>query len=507
LVVILGFAFLGWGVPLLTLFARHEGEIPWLDPEILAIAKVTLRQAGLSTVYSVLIGLPLGVWTGNLDLRSSARVQSLFRVPFSVPTVIAATAWVACLGRNGILARAGVGADWSYSFAAVILAHVFYNAPWIAAQVAQAIGRIPGTYSEAARTLGAGPVSVFRTVLWPSVAPALAAAAAQVFALCSMSFAIVLILGGGPGVSTLETSLYARIRYGTLDLPGAIACAVWEIALTVFPWVVLLMITRTSSPEPVISTRPGRPSPLWRRSVAGAAALVFIAPYLLVLSASSLSSLFHGHVLAKLALPAWVSIQIAVLSSAGAVSVACAALIAAAWAGGRSQAGARTLAILVSLPSGLSALVLGLGFWLTYSRWIDPFSGSLFAMCSIQVLLFTPLAYRTLWPLSREPGGGLLDAAATLGAHPIRAFFAVEWPRYSGPIASTLGLIAGMSLGEVAAVSLFYSERLIPLPLVISRWMSQYRFEQAQGLSGLLLLASIAVVLSSSHGGSNVRPA
>src|SRR6185295_17430160 len=121
------------------------------------------------------------------------------------------------------------------TFAAVILAHVFFNAPWIALVVAEARSEIPEPLLEAARTLGAGSLARFAAVLWPSVRGAFAAAAAQAFALCSMSFALILVLGGGPPVDTLETSLYARVRFGTLDLSGAAALAAWELALTLIP--------------------------------------------------------------------------------------------------------------------------------------------------------------------------------------------------------------------------------------------------------------------------------
>jgi ABC-type Fe3+ transport system permease subunit len=48
-------------------------------------------------------------------------------------------------------------------------------------------------------------------------------------------------------------------------------------------------------------------------------------------------------------------------------------------------------------------------------------------------------------------------------------------------------LSAALALGELGAVSLFYSEKWISLPLRLSRWMQQYRFEDAQGVSALLL--------------------
>jgi thiamine transport system permease protein len=488
-------AFLGLGlvVPFAAVAARVAGGGGLFEPEILAIAWATWRQAAWSTFFSVALGLPLGLFVGALDARSRGRVIDWLRVPYGVPTIVAATAWVAWLGRTGILAPLGL--DLAYSFTAVVIAHVFFNAPWVALLVAEARAELPEALVDAARTLGAGPAARFAAVLWPSVRGALAAAAAQAFALCSMSFALVLVLGGGPPVDTLETSLYGRVRFGSLDLSGAAACAAWELALTLLPWLCVLLASGTRAPAAAGAGRGPRPASKGRAGVALALALFFVLPYAAVFSPSAFRALASPETIAQLAGPLLLSLELAALSAAGALGVALAALLAAAWLARRAPGAARALEVAVTLPAGVSVLVLGLGAWLAYARWIDPLSGSLSAIAGLQILIFTPLAFRALWPVARRTRSQLLEAASTLGAGPVRAFFAVEWPRWAGPLSGTAALVAGASLGEIAAVSLFYSERLVPLPLVISRWMAQYRFEEAEGLSALLLVLSAGVVL------------
>jgi thiamine transport system permease protein len=486
------FLALGLAVPLLAIASRVSGAGGVFDPEVIAVAKATFRQAAWSTFFSVAIGLPLGLVAGSLGARSRGPVLAWLRVPYGVPTIVAATAWVAWLGRTGFLAPLHL--DLAYTFTAIVIAHVFFNAPWVALLVAEARAELPEALVEAARTLGAGPWARFEAVVWPSVRGALAAAAAQAFALCSMSFALVLVLGGGPPVDTLETSLYGRVRMGSLDLSGAAACAVWEVALTLIPWLLVLFFSGTRA-QPAASTgRRAEPHAPWSR-LALALAILFVVPYLAVCAPSALKALASPEGLSDLASPLALSLELAALSAAGALAVAVAALLASTSLAGRSRLAARALEAAVTLPAGLSVMVLGLGAWLAYARWIDPLSGSLAAIAGLQIVLFTPLAFRALWPVARRTRATLLEAASTLGAGPVRAFFAVEWERWSGPLSGTAALVAGASLGEVAAVSLFYSEHLIPLPLLISRWMAQYRFAEAQGLSAVLLILSAGVVL------------
>jgi thiamine transport system permease protein len=414
-----------------------------------------------------------------------------------VPTVVAGAAWLAWIGRTGWLARAGIAPGWlpdlSYSLGAVILAHVFFNAPWVALQVAQALDDVSLDAMAAARTLGAGRLARFRFVLWPEARWAFAASVTHVFALCSMSFALVLLLGGGPPVETLETALYARVRGGSLDLAGAAACALWEAVITLGPWVVVCWLQNRQQTASrtlgfgSVSARPVRGSRL-SSPAATFAAFLWVIPYLAIFSPAVLRAWGSPELRAEWLSPLTLSLEIAAGTAIGAAGVAALGVF------GLARSRSPWLAALLTSASGVSVLVLGLGGWFAYQRWIDPFEGSLTAMIVLQVAVFSPIAFRMLWPLLQNVQGRLLEAAATLGASPARAFWHVEWPRWRGPLLSALALVGAASLGEVAAVSLFYSEKLIPLPLLVSRKMAQYQFDEAQAISALLFVVAVGAV-------------
>jgi ABC-type Fe3+ transport system permease subunit len=214
-------------------------------------------------------------------------------------------------------------------------------------------------------------------------------------------------------------------------------------------------------------------------------ALIFVLPYFAIFQSASLPawSLIQA--------PLWVSLQIALGASLVAVLLGVLGVIACEGA----RRGRLWVAALLGLPSGISVLVLGLGFWLAYSQWVDPFEGSLGAIIALQATLFLPLVFRNLWSAARSAQTHQLDAAQSLGASAWRAFYVVEWPRLRPVLLATTAMVIGASLGEVAAVSLFYSEKIIPLPLLISRAMAQYHFEEAQGVGALLLVLAAASFL------------
>jgi ABC-type Fe3+ transport system permease subunit len=67
---------------------------------------------------------------------------------------VAAQVWIIWLGRSGILSSWGISIDWMYTMKAVVLAHVFFNIPWVALAVSRALQDIPRAQLEIAETLG-----------------------------------------------------------------------------------------------------------------------------------------------------------------------------------------------------------------------------------------------------------------------------------------------------------------------------------------------------------------
>ena len=138
-------------------------------------------------------------------------------VPFVLPTVVV-----------GLAFRALLPAAWVGTLGAILVAHVFFNYAVVVRVVGSLWAHLDPRYEQAARTLGASPWRVLRTVTWPLLRPAVLAAAALVFLFTFTSFGVVLVLGG-PTTVTLEVEIYQRTAQ-LLDLAGASALAVLQIA-------------------------------------------------------------------------------------------------------------------------------------------------------------------------------------------------------------------------------------------------------------------------------------
>lgn len=471
--------------PLFALFSRSFGDPAFLEhllaPETLAIVVFTLKQAALSLGVALTFGIPLGFYFSRYW---SSRVRANLLTLYSMPTLMTAMAVV-------LLLR---GTEFRFGLPAVVIAHAILNVPWIALVVGEGLYQFPERLREAARVSGARTRDVFWHHEWPYLLTRLIPASLQVFSLCVMSFALVLLLGGGPPVQTLETEIYARVRMGDPDFSRASVFAVWQFIAAAVPGVLAWVFTRRFASGFSRATLEAREVPRRARGAWGIlaelASLALFYPYLLILFGNpevlKLESWRTFFADAEIYSSVRTSLALA-LGVGGTTSVLSVLAVSAA-------PRARITAMLGTWPAGISALVLSLGFWFAYASFVDPFEGSLLAMILIQSTLLLPFGVRLLLPLVRERNVRAYEAARLLGAGPARAWFDVEFPRAKGPLLSVFGIASACSLGEVAAVSLFASEKVTPLPLLLSRLMSQYRFDEAALLSVFLFALSFVLV-------------
>ena len=199
----------------------------------------TVSQALLSTLFTIIIGLP-GAWllaTRNFPGKKLLRAVSA--VPFVLPSILVVLGFVIFFGNNGYLNRTIMSITGGtepplrilYSMKAIILAHGFYNFPIVLRIVSTLWEKLDPSIATAAKSLGAGKIRLFFTVTLHQILPAVLASAALVFVFCFTSFAIILVLGGGPAYTTLEVEIYRQARI-SLNMDAAAALSVVGIFIT-----------------------------------------------------------------------------------------------------------------------------------------------------------------------------------------------------------------------------------------------------------------------------------
>jgi molybdate transport system permease protein len=221
-------------LPLLGLLIRAPWTDAWrvLTSEgAVQALRLSLITATVSTVLCIVLGVPLAWLIARPGLRLAGALRALVTVPLVLPPVVGGVALLMVFGRSGILGRPLyelTGFAIPFTPYAVVLAQTFVALPFLVLSVEGALRAADRRYDDAAATLGARPLVVFRRVTLPLVWPGLAAGAVLAWARALGEFgATITFAGSFPGTTrtmplevylTLETDLGAALLLSVLLL-------------------------------------------------------------------------------------------------------------------------------------------------------------------------------------------------------------------------------------------------------------------------------------------------
>jgi len=494
----------------------------------------TLLQAGLSTLLTLLIGLPGAYLLARFEFRGRSLIQALTVVPFVMPTLVVGAAFQALLGPRGWANLALMGVfrlseppiHIVHTLGAILLAHVFYNTSIVLRLVGDFWSHLDPRLGAAARTLGAGRGQVLRRVTLPLLLPAIAAAALLVFLFDFTSFGVILILGG-PRLTTLEVEIYNQ-TVGLFNLPLAAALSILQLGCTLaLTFAYTRLAARLSRPISLRSRRHTQLRLHGLRRRLGAAALVgllllLLTTPLLALAARSVVRLdlvpgqttpvYVGPTLefyrelwvnrqgSVFYVPPTTAIGVSLAYAAASVVLSLALGLPAAWALAYRPAStaSRLFDPLLLLPLGTSAVTLGLGFIVALNRPPLDLRASPLLVPLAHTLVALPFVVRSLTPALRSIRPRLRQAASVLGASPARVVARVDLPLVGRALLVAAAFAFTISLGEFGATALIARPEYPTVPLMIYRFLSlpgALNYGQGLALSTILMLVCAAGML------------
>jgi molybdate transport system permease protein len=225
-------------LPLVGLVVRA----PWSDartvlgsPQALLALRLSLITATVSMIIAMVLGIPLAWLLARPGLRGASLLRALITVPLVLPPVVGGVALFTVLGRSGLLGRPLyelTGFSFPFTPYAVVLAQVFVALPYLVLSVEGALRATDRRFEDAAATLGARPVTVFRRVTLPLVGPGIAAGAVLAWARALGEFgATVTFAGNFPGTTqTMPLAVYLALQ---TDPDAALLLSVLLLAVSV----------------------------------------------------------------------------------------------------------------------------------------------------------------------------------------------------------------------------------------------------------------------------------
>jgi putative spermidine/putrescine transport system permease protein len=172
------------------------------DPYYVTVLLRTFRVAAVCMVLCLVFGFPLAYVLARTRTRWKSVLIMLVVLPLFVGNAVRAAGWMVMFSNKGllntVLAWLGLGAraPLIYTETAVIVGITAVNLPFMVLTLQSVIEGIDPSVEEAALTLGAGPLRVFRRVILPLAMPGVLAGTILVFILGMNAYATPVLLGG-----------------------------------------------------------------------------------------------------------------------------------------------------------------------------------------------------------------------------------------------------------------------------------------------------------------------
>ena len=500
-----------------------------ITPQNLQITNYALRftfyQAFLSTILTLLLGLPSAYLFARFDFRGKSLLRALTAVPFMLPTVVVAASFNSILGPRGLLSTfhsflfhlSSNSSFILHPFALILLAHVFYNTTIIIRIVGTALSGLDPKLEQTARSLGADSLRVWTHVTLPLLRPSILAASLLVFLFDFTSFGVILLLGGSQ-FSTLEVEIYLQ-AVRLLNLPLAALLSIIQLLCTLaFSILYSYLLTRNSYS---LQPRSSAASPRTLKQKLFVTSFLFLLSTFFILPLISLpirsftrleadrgqrnevqygftadyyKELFVNRRGSVFYVPP-IQATINSLTYASATVVLSLLLgFPAAFALARPTRLEKILDPLIMLPLGSSAVMLGLGFIITYGKWLTspllvPFAHTLVAL---------PFVIRTFQLAIASIPQRLRHAASSLGASPLEVWKNIDLPILRRATLAAATFAFTVSLGEFGATLLISRPDYPTIPVAIERFLSQpggLNYGQAMAMASILMLLTAASIL------------
>jgi sulfate transport system permease protein len=200
------------------------------SPETFAALKLSVVTSAIVIVVNAFAGTAIAWLLVREKFVLNPVIGSLVDLPFALPTIIAGVTLITVYGPGS-----PVGLNIVYTRLLLVIALLFVTLPFSVRSVQPVLEALDVEAEEAAASLGASRFTTFRTVILPSLMPAILTGAGLGFARAIGEFgSVVLVSGNLPfKTETATVRIYGLIESNDLPAAAATSLALFAVAIAV----------------------------------------------------------------------------------------------------------------------------------------------------------------------------------------------------------------------------------------------------------------------------------
>ena len=212
-----------------------------ITPQALFSLKLTVITAFVMVILNVISGTATAWVLVRYDFPGKNLMNALIDLPFAIPTVVTGIMLVALYGPNSFVGAlfGKIGVEIIFAKPGIILALLYVSFPFVVRAVQPVLTEMDQDMEEAAKTLGAGPFTVFRRIVLPTLLPSILTGAALSFSRALGEFGSIAIVAGNIPFKTQVSSVYI---YGELESYNPQGALGLSVVLLLFSFITMIIL-------------------------------------------------------------------------------------------------------------------------------------------------------------------------------------------------------------------------------------------------------------------------
>ena len=481
---------------------------------------ISFKQATLSCIISFCLAIPIASTISRYHEWYIVSVLfAILGLVLVMPTTVAAVGILKVFGLNGWIANSldylssgRLGWINVYGMHGLILAHVFFNLPLMVRVFVPIFLSFPKEHIFLGEQFQFSRLKYFWILEWPSIKKAAMSVNLLVFMLCFTSFSLVLMLGGGPKVTTFEVEIYSALRFD-FNISKASVLALIQVLFVMSVVFALAFTGNGLSNNSQIYTPLGEKHKFYSKKVwrvsdksnknslwSTLIDVIWLSPIVFIILFPFLAVLFSGFSESIFNVLSW---QIFWVSFFNTLLIAfSSALLAITFglilihakvkfttqnlSGKNFFIGFIETSVLIYLA--IPAIVLGTGLFVIFRQFVDVMALSWLILIMANVFLSLPFVVGLIEP---KMVGLELKYKNLLGVMEIKGvkkFLAIILPGISFELGLALGLALCFSIGDLSVIALFGNNDFQTIPWLIYQTYGRYGLSDANALALILLV-------------------
>ena len=197
------------------------------QPQAVAALKLTVICSLIVVLINAVMGTLIAWVLVRDEFPGKGIVNSVIDLPFALPTIVASLTLLTLYGKDSPF-----GVDVAYTRVAVVIALLFVTLPFVVRAVQPLLLSLDRDMEAAAESLGAGRARIFRQIVFPNLAPGIAAGVALAFARALGEFGALVLISGNVPYKTEVASVFIRGQIESDNIVGAAAVSVVLLAVS-----------------------------------------------------------------------------------------------------------------------------------------------------------------------------------------------------------------------------------------------------------------------------------